>query len=229
MKFKIGDVVKIKEDLNCDNSYKEPIIDRMENYKGKLCRINRVFGNGKYGLDIDDIPWIWSDDTFDLVKSREFTKSDLKDGDLITYRNGDKAIKIKGKLRDLVGKTDGLLYISDITEELKYYIGSTNEQLDIIKVERPVKYEIVYERTEEEEKEILNKVEKNYLTRVIKPFRDTIKYIVKIDNGKSEEYESLEIDFKDNDDYMSFPNFKKGTMYKGMKLNKKYTLEELRL
>lgn len=163
---------------------------------------------------------------FELVEAKKFTKYDLQDGDLITYRNGDKAIKIKGKLRDLVGKTEGLLYISDITEELKYYIGSTNEQLDIIKVERPVKYEIVYERTEEE---ILNRNEKKYLKAVIKPFRDTIKYIVKIDNDESEEYESLEIDFKGNDDYMSFPNFKKGTMYKGMELCKKYTLEELGL
>ena len=155
---------------------------------------------------------------FELVEAKKFTKSDLKDGDIVILRNGAKYTKCGRRI-----KTEYVFIgLSCFTENLK---ASVTPRMDIIKVERPT---IVYERIEEKE-EILNESEKKYLKAVIKPFRDTIKYIVKIDNDESEEYESLEIDFKDNDDYMSFPNFKKGTMYKGMKLNKKYTLEELGL
>lgn len=216
MKFKIGDKVKV---INCDSAGTD-----CANFN-KVSTITDIMNGSKYPYALKGITESFREKELELVE-RQFTKSDLQDGDLITYRNGDKAIKIKGKLRDLVGKTEGLLYISDITEELKYYIGSTNEQLDIIKVERPVKYEIVYERTEEEKKEILDKVEKNYLTNVLKPFRKRVKFIRKIESLTfSAEKELLQIQL--NDDDIALPYFEKNTMYKGMKLDKDYSLEEL--
>lgn len=216
MKFKIGDKVKV---INCDSAGTD-----CANFN-KVSTITNIISGVKYPYELKGITEVFREEELELVE-RQFTKYDLQDGDLITYRNGDKAIKIKGKLRDLVGKTEGLLYISDITEELKYYIGSTNEQLDIIKVERPVKYEIVYERAEEEKKEILDKVEKNYLTNVIKPFRKRVKFIRKIESLTfSAEKELLQIQL--NDDDIALPYFEKNTMYKGMKLDKDYSLEEL--
>ena len=218
MKFKVGDKVKI---INCDSAGTD-----CANFN-KVSTITDIMNGSKYPYALKGITESFREKELELVE-RQFTKYDLQDGDLITYRNGDKAIKIKGKLRDLVGKTEGLLYISDITEELKYYIGSTNEQLDIIKVERPVKYEIVYERTEEEKKEILDKVEKNYLTNVLKPFRKRVKFIRKIESLTfSAEKELLQIQL--NDDDIALPYFEKNTMYKGMKLDKDYSLEELGL
>lgn len=74
------------------------------------------------------------------------------------------------------------------------------------------------------EKEILDEEEKEYLSAVIKPFRDKIEYIEK--HGVNEEY--IDICIR-NDSRIIFPYFKSGTMYKGMELNKKYTLEELGL
>lgn len=74
------------------------------------------------------------------------------------------------------------------------------------------------------EKEILDEEEKEYLSAVIKPFRDKIEYIEK--HGVDKEY--IDICIR-NDSRITFPYFKSGTMYKGMELNKKYTLEELGL
>lgn len=73
--------------------------------------------------------------------------------------------------------------------------------------------------------EILDEKEKEYLSAVIKPFRDNIKYIRKGDFIK---YEYISICIN-NDDIINFPNFKKGTMYKNMEIGKKYSLEELGL
>lgn len=75
------------------------------------------------------------------------------------------------------------------------------------------------------EKEILDEEEKEYLSNVIKPFRDKVEYIVK-ETSSNNEY--ITISIKDDSD-LSFPNFKKGTKYKGMKEEKEYTLEELGL
>lgn len=82
-----------------------------------------------------------------------------------------------------------------------------------------------FEWLEEEYKPpILDDVEKAYLLAVIKPFREKIECINKI-NLREEEY--LKICLKG--ETISFPFFREGTMYKGMEVNKRYTLKELGL
>ena len=68
---------------------------------------------------------------------------------------------------------------------------------------------------------ILDDVEKAYLSAVIKPFRKNIKYIAKYTFSTEAEYVKICLNCND---YIVFPNFKRGTMYKGMKTNKEYTL-----
>ncbi len=87
--------------------------------------------------------------------------------------------------------------------------------------------EVCEETWQEYKEEILDKEEKAYLSAVIKPFRNRIKYISKTDKYTHDE-ENIFITIE-NSDSIWFPYFKKGTMYKGMELNKKYTLEELGL
>lgn len=74
---------------------------------------------------------------------------------------------------------------------------------------------------------ILTEKEKAYLSAVIKPFRKRIKYIEKIDhsNVKNDQYLCIAL----ANDRCVLPNFKKGTMYKGMEEGREYTLEELGL
>lgn len=74
--------------------------------------------------------------------------------------------------------------------------------------------------------QILDDAEKRYLSAVIKPFRDRVQYIRKYKSNSSEEF--IYITFTDSTD-MDFPNFTRGTMYKGMEVGRKYTLEELGL
>lgn len=75
------------------------------------------------------------------------------------------------------------------------------------------------------EKEILDEHEREYLSSVIRPFRHKVEYIVKF-GYSPKEYISI---WLPHDEVIDLPCFKKGTMYKGMEKNKKYTLEELSL
>ena len=78
-------------------------------------------------------------------------------------------------------------------------------------------------------KPILDPAEKKYLSAVIKPFRNKVYAIAKYDDGDDNYY--IQIMMKQNVyfEYIDFPYFKKGTMYKGMELKKEYTLEQLGL
>ena len=78
---------------------------------------------------------------------------------------------------------------------------------------------------------ILDEKEKEYLSTVIKPFKNKVKSISKsnVANGLYE-YISIEtVHPLARTEFISFPLFKTQTMYKNMKLRKKYTLEELEL
>ena len=203
MKFKVGDKVKViakkhGHGFNIGEIVKiEEISDR--DYKCSSLEKNEL--------------WWMAEDEFTKVK---FIKSDLKDGDIVTYRNGLKKIVSGDKL-----------YGNDLFTSLRYYPEDLKdvdgeEEHDIVKVERPVKYETLFERKEE----ILDEVEKKYLANVIKPFRHKIKSIM-----KRSEYGSLcyiKICIK-NGDAAYFPCFKENSMYKGMEPNREYTLKELGL
>ena len=79
---------------------------------------------------------------------------------------------------------------------------------------------------EEYKPNILDDVEKAYLSAVIKPFRKDVRSITKQKNNEG--YEWLRIIVEDNHPLV-LPGFKKETMYKGMHAYKEYTLEELGL
>ena len=81
-----------------------------------------------------------------------------------------------------------------------------------------------YKWLQQEYKEsILDDVEREYLSAVIKPFRNKIICI------RKERVEREFIKIVLINDTLSLPYFKAGTMYKGMKVDKKYTLKELGL
>lgn len=80
---------------------------------------------------------------------------------------------------------------------------------------------------QEYDPEILTKKEKEYLSAVIKPFRENIESVEKVESYYSEN-EHIHITMK-NDDCCEFPAFESGTMYKGMEAEKRYTLEDLGL
>ena len=75
--------------------------------------------------------------------------------------------------------------------------------------------------------DILDDVEKRYLSAVIRPFRKRVDSIIKISDplGYDKEYIFIKLD----EDSFSLPYFEAGTMYQGMELERAYTLEELGL
>lgn len=75
--------------------------------------------------------------------------------------------------------------------------------------------------------EILDDVEKRYLSAVIRPFRKRVDSIMKISDPLS--YDKEYIFIKLDEDSFSLPYFKTGTMYQGMELERAFTLEELGL
>lgn len=206
MKFKVGDKVKViakkhGHGFNIGEIVKiEEISDR--DYKCSSLEKNEL--------------WWMGEDEFTKVK---FIKSDLKDGDIVTYRNGDKRTVVAGNLINSNGYISKKL--NQYTNELKDLV--IGERLDIVKVERPTQYKEVFVRKEE----VLDETEKKYLTEVISPFRKRIQFIQKR-KEITEINPYLRIVFKDNDKLV-FPYITDKTMYKGMEVNKKYTLKELGL
>lgn len=88
-------------------------------------------------------------------------------------------------------------------------------EISIIKVKQP----------------ILDDVEKRYLSNVIKPFRNRIICIIK-NKCLPDEYLRIHLKHytgKYANEIIYLPYFKNGSMYKGMEINKEYTLKELGL
>lgn len=198
MKFNIGDkvrVVRCRTHVNCKNN-------------NTIGNIIGIVANRCYPYELEGVNEIFREDELELVQEKRFTKADLKDGDKCILKNGQVIF---------VDKTSDYGF-SNIDKQLKYF----NDDASIVRVERPVKYETMFERKEE----ILDEVEKKYLADVIRPFRKHIMFISKT-GFDGEEF--LKIDFKRPVNSFSLPFFKKNSMYKGMKVDQKYTLEELEI
>lgn len=76
------------------------------------------------------------------------------------------------------------------------------------------------------EAQILDDAEKRYLRGVIRPFKNMVVFIKKTCNYASCQW--IEIAVEGNRT-IALPGFKNDEMYKGMKLEKEYTIEELDL
>lgn len=209
MKFKVGDKVKV---IKCSVDG-----ERCKNLN-KVSTITEIGEHLCYPYMLKDIREPFKENELALVE-KQFTKSDLKDGDIVTYRNGDKRTVIAGNLINSNGGISKKL--NQYTNELKDTV--IGERLDIVKVERPTQYKEVFERKEE----ILDETEKKYLTEVIRPFRKRIQFIQK-KKEITEINPYIRIVCEDNDKLV-FPYITDNSMYKGMEVNKKYTLKELGL
>lgn len=100
-------------------------------------------------------------------------------------------------------------------------------QLDCVKDCSKCKKAAMKWLLEEYKEPVLDDVERKYLSATIKPFRKMIAYIVKaqdFDDGK----QCIRIILQ-NGDGMHFPYLNDDAMYKGMEVNKEYSLEELGL
>ena len=134
------------------------------------------------------------------------------------------------KLEDIVLQKGDIVEFEDGTDWTVFGIGGYTaekvyRELDksIKSIKRPVKFETIYEAPHE----ILDKEEKEWLEHFLRPFRNKVQYIVK---HKADDITNGEFIYvKLADDCVWLPYFEVNTMYKGMKADKQYTLEELAL
>ena len=137
------------------------------------------------------------------IKIKNLKKNYSFSGVVYTYPYGyEPATTIENYTFDIENRKQSNMLSNDIDKKIK-------------------NIRIVYEF----EQEILDDAEKEYLSNVIKPFRNKVAYIQKCGTSNGDEYIWIELE---NDD-VSLPYFKKNTMYKNMKEMKEYTLEELGL
>lgn len=208
MKFKVGDRVRLvrMEDENREK-YKK--------YLGQEFEIEWIHNGVKPHCELkgnDEIaPYLKN---LELVK--EFTYEDLKKspiGTRVTFENGKVFIRT---CESLFENEFGTFSIEGIANLKNKNCGK------IIKIEEPT-----YKKVYEAKVEILDETEKRYLREVVRPFRDKLEHIIKKRKYNDiEEFIGIKIK---NEYYIVFPHFKKNTMYKGMKVDKKYTLKELGL
>ena len=145
-------------------------------------------------------------------------------------------MKIRKKLRDLS------------VEELEQYCSengcascalrwlSCSRDFEAIKKHKDIfNDKFLDQKIEIEMPDILDEKEKEYLSNVIKPFRDRIISVMKLESITTPNAFYICIFVRPNvhmvlgDDTLRFPLFAKDTMYKNMQYDVEYTLEELGL
>lgn len=141
----------------------------------------------------------------------------------IVWRNGNKPTQLPLIVRHCDGYLliiDKKLYLSDACETDKTLLLSFSQFNNLI--------------VELNRKPILDEVEKKYLWNIVKPFKNRVVDIYK-STSYVDEYAFIVIRVKSiattrvSHESLLLPMFKKDDMYKNMKGNKNYTLEELGL
>lgn len=128
--FKVGDKVKFSEKMN--GALHTPYVGKDDESR-KI--IDTLFGN----FILEGLP----DNNFssDELISAKFEKCDLQNGDILTDGAGDKSIYRNG---ELYGDTVDLEYLNN---DLTVNPNKCHKNWSIVKVERPIKFETVFERT----------------------------------------------------------------------------------
>ena len=210
-KFKVGDKVKLVR-TDGEWSWYEEYLGQMftikeieEDWKGTFAVLEEKGTLMPYLKNLELVEKVYTYE--DLKKSPIGTKITFEDGNVFFKDNEYRYINIGG------------IRINEWLSNLRDNMGQLGK---IIKIEEPI-YQTVYECKEE----ILDEAEKRYLRNIVNPFRNKVISICKIKNLSRENKEYIIINI--GNENITLPYFKENTMYKGMKLEKEYTLEELGL
>jgi len=77
MKYKVGDSVKVRGDLEVDKIYGDRgFTDAMKRYKGEVVKIKQVYRNA-YFLERDAGKWLWNDEMLEPVQELELDIKNL--------------------------------------------------------------------------------------------------------------------------------------------------------
>ena len=89
MKHKVGDKVKIREDLKAKHLYGNNawVTQKMHNLRGKIAHITEVTKYGKYCIDLDNSEYLWVDEMFEDTGRQVVINVD---GNKVIARRGNK-------------------------------------------------------------------------------------------------------------------------------------------
>ena len=96
MKYKVGDKVKIREDLVVDQWYGDDIFTpEMSSFKGQVVTITKIREN-KYVIEEDSKRYYWTDDMFSGKVSEDFSPEEpISQNTLPKEENSSDIITVK--------------------------------------------------------------------------------------------------------------------------------------
>ncbi len=132
MKYKVGDKVRIVN----KRTYRMNDKGEMDQYLNTAMTIREVV-NCYYRMEEDDGRWSWYDGDI-IGKETIIKKSDLQNGDIVTYRDGRKRIiNIKMNGFAIISNFNDISLSLDNYGEDLFYNNYYKSDLDVIKVYRP--------------------------------------------------------------------------------------------
>nr|DAL23994.1 MAG TPA_asm: mindbomb E3 ubiquitin protein ligase ubiquitin ligase [Caudoviricetes sp.] len=126
MKYKIGDLVKVRDDLQEDKMYGGcSSINDMLKFRGTLDIIENIDEDGNYHLANNNNPYVWSEDMLEPVVIKDDLKEStnidgIKEGNNMDYKIRD-IVRIKDNLKE--GEKYGDCYV---VEGMLKYRGTTD-------------------------------------------------------------------------------------------------------
>lgn len=152
MKYKVGDKVRVRKDLKEWEQYgRLTFTESMGKLRGNNVTIKEVLSND-YHIVEDNSEYFWTDEM--LEGNKIIKKSDLQNGDIVTYRDGRKRIvNIKRNGLAIIRNFDDVWLSLDNYEEDLFNYNDKEGDLDVVKVYRPETEETFYtERTKKTKK-----------------------------------------------------------------------------
>ncbi len=162
MKFKVGDTVRIRKDLQTKKYYgKNSVTDEMLKYLGKSANIVGVTPQQEYSLDIDNRYWGWTDEMLEPVQSLSFDVNKYI-GKAIHCDTEEKANKLLAYLDGQGYKWragNSLLAINywGTNRENTYYELLKNKRIAFLN-ERGCDYKVEFEDLLKEDKPVMCKI-----------------------------------------------------------------------
>ena len=162
-RYKLGDKVKVREDLICGETYGGELFakDMME-YKGKITEIENILYNGEYTLKDCDY-WGFTDEMLEPVK--EFTIEDLSNAPLgtkitidnkkefvkidnVNFEDSEHCISIGEEILENLTLNQEYSFIGykitkvEIPEYKTIYVDNTKKKMTLKEIEEKLGYEI---------------------------------------------------------------------------------------
>lgn len=170
MKYKVGDKVKIREDLKEGTNFKEYVTDKMERLAGTIVTIERVSEGLFKGYEInkDNGSCLWSEDMFESIKKP--TKEEILEmplGTIIKTDEKEHNTYVKVEKNKFSNDYNDYIYEDDINEDLSLDYNTVD--IKIIEIQEPT-YEAIYKADEEIKEMTIAEIEEElgYPIKVIK-------------------------------------------------------------